>query len=74
MRPFNAKVSVAAGLLLTLIYVSAFTPGHAAELTPARIAAAEPQNWLTFFGNYQAWSYSSLDQINRRTVKNLMPV
>ena len=54
-----------------------FAPAHApaAEVTPARIAASEnePENWLTFFGNYEAWSYSALRQINRRTVKRLVP-
>ena len=26
----------------------------------------EPQNWLTFYGNYKGWSYSLLNQITRR--------
>ncbi|GAB1263535.1 outer membrane protein assembly factor BamB family protein [Aurantivibrio infirmus] len=30
-----------------------------------------PADWLMVRGNYQAWSYSSLDQINKNTVKNL---
>ena len=25
----------------------------------------EPQNWLTFYGNYKGWSYSPLNQITR---------
>jgi len=33
----------------------------------------EPQNWMTFYGNYQGWSYSSLDQISRKNVKDLLP-
>jgi alcohol dehydrogenase (cytochrome c) len=37
-------------------------------------AEQEPQNWLTFYGNYAGWSYSSLDQINRKNVKELVPV
>jgi alcohol dehydrogenase (cytochrome c) len=46
-----------------------------AQVTSERIAHAdtEPQNWLTFFGNYKAWSYSSLDQITRANVKELAP-
>jgi alcohol dehydrogenase (cytochrome c) len=45
------------------------------EVTAAKIehAAKEPQNWLTFFGNYQAWSYSPLEQITRENVKQLVP-
>jgi len=57
----------------TLILVG--TPAAPAELTPARIAGAqeEPQNWLTFFGNYGAWSYSGLGGINRGNVARLAP-
>ena len=42
----------------------------------ARIANAgkEPQNWLTYFGTYNGWRYSPLDQINQKNVKNLVPV
>jgi len=52
------------------------TPAGAQEPTPERIAHAdkEPQNWMTFYGNYAAWSYSRLDQINRKTVSDLVPV
>src|SRR5215470_9304928 len=31
----------------------------------------EPQNWLTYAGNYSAQRYSSLDQITRDNAKNL---
>jgi alcohol dehydrogenase (cytochrome c) len=31
----------------------------------------EPQNWLTYSGNYYAQRYSPLDQVNRENVKNL---
>jgi alcohol dehydrogenase (cytochrome c) len=34
----------------------------------------EPQNWLTFYGNYKGWSYSPLNQITRENVKQLAPV
>src|SRR5262252_6484091 len=47
-----------------------------ADITVDRIARAkaEPQNWATYFGTYDAWRYSSLDQINTSNVKNLTPV
>jgi len=50
--------------------------GRRAEVTPERIvhAAKEPQNWLTFYGNYRAWSYSPLNQITRENVHRLAPV
>src|SRR4029453_16762207 len=31
-------------------------------------------DWLIHRGNYQAWGYSPLDQINKTTVKNLQLV
>ena len=42
---------------------------------PARIehSEKEPENWLTFYGNYQAWSYSPLAQITRKNVDQLVP-
>ncbi len=48
----------------------------AAEVTPMRItqSEAEPENWLTHFGNYEAWAFSALDQVNRDTVSQLAPV
>jgi len=37
-------------------------------------AAAEPQDWLTYSGTYNAWRYSGLDQINQNNVRKLTPV
>ena len=37
-------------------------------------ARKEPQNWATYFGAYDAWRYSSLDQIRVDNVKNLVSV
>ena len=34
----------------------------------------DPNNWLTFYGNHQGWSYSRLNQITRENVKQLQPV
>jgi alcohol dehydrogenase (cytochrome c) len=34
-------------------------------------AASEPQNWLTYSGNYNGQRYSTLDQITAANVKNL---
>jgi alcohol dehydrogenase (cytochrome c) len=35
-----------------------------ATVTDQAIAAPKPEDWLVHRGNYQAWGYSSLDQIN----------
>lgn len=34
-------------------------------------AEREPQNWLTYSGNYKSWRYSPLDQIRTGNAKNL---
>jgi alcohol dehydrogenase (cytochrome c) len=36
-------------------------------------AAKEPQNWMTYFGAYNAQRYSPLNQINRGNVKQIAP-
>src|SRR4029453_17865544 len=43
------------------------------KVTSDRIlkAASEPQNWLTYSGNYNGQRYSTLDQITPANVKNL---
>src|SRR5258708_15367811 len=48
----------------------------AQDATTSRIEHGdkEPQNWLTFYGNYRGWSYSPLNQITRENVKNIAPV
>lgn len=51
-------------------------PPVTADVTSARIARArsEPQNWLTYYGAYDAKRYSPLDQIDTGNVKTLQPV
>ena len=45
----------------------------AQNVTPERIlnAAREPQNWLTYGGDYSSQRYSTLRQITPQNVKNL---
>jgi PQQ-dependent dehydrogenase (methanol/ethanol family) len=49
------------------------TPGPTPALTYERIrgAASEPQNWLTYWGNYQSTHYSALSQITTANVRRL---
>lgn len=44
---------------------------HFLPVTDAMLRNPDPADWLMVRGNYQAWSYSALDQINRDNVKNL---
>ena len=43
-------------------------------VTDQIIRAPKPEDWLIHRGNYQAWGYSPLDQINKANVKNLQLV
>ncbi|MBZ5645237.1 MAG: PQQ-dependent dehydrogenase, methanol/ethanol family [Acidobacteriia bacterium] len=66
-----------ASFLILLLIIFACVRGAAAQDSmAARIehSGNEPQNWLTYYGNYAAWSYSPLQQIGRDNVKQLVPV
>jgi alcohol dehydrogenase (cytochrome c) len=43
-------------------------------VTDQIIRAPKPEDWLVYRGNYQAWAYSPLDQMNKSNVKNLQLV
>jgi glucose dehydrogenase len=44
-----------------------------AQVTSERLLAAdhEPQNWLTYSGQYNGWRYSALNQINAGNASHL---
>jgi alcohol dehydrogenase (cytochrome c) len=67
--------TIATVFVFFAIFVGARS-GAAQEPAASRIEHAdkEPQNWLTYYGNYGAWSYSPLNQITRDNVKQLVPV
>ncbi|MBI1397850.1 MAG: PQQ-dependent dehydrogenase, methanol/ethanol family [Betaproteobacteria bacterium] len=46
---------------------------HASDVSPQRLlhTDSEPQNWLTYYGNYKGWRYSELSQVNTDNVKDL---
>ncbi|MEP7274126.1 MAG: PQQ-dependent dehydrogenase, methanol/ethanol family [Acidobacteriota bacterium] len=58
-------------LALTLSVQALAQEPSGARLIQAR---SEPQNWLTYFGTYNAWRYSPLSAINRQNVGDLVPV
>lgn len=45
----------------------------AVDANRLRRARSEPQNWLTYYGAYDGWRYSALDQINVSNVESLRP-
>lgn len=43
-------------------------------VTAERLENPEPENWLSYRGDYAGWGYSSLDQIDTSNVADLTPV
>ncbi len=56
-------------LYLTLFGVHSAAAQQGAMASRLEHSEKEPQNWLTFYGNYKGWSYSPLNQITRENVK-----
>ena len=68
-RHTRLAAPIAGGVLAVAVAL----PAMSADVSAYRLenADAEPQNWLTTFGNYAAHRYSRLTQINRDTVGDL---
>jgi alcohol dehydrogenase (cytochrome c) len=50
------------------------TVSNFVTVTDQTMRAPKPEDWLMHRGNYQAWGYSSLDQINKTNVRDLQLV
>ena len=37
-------------------------------------AESEPENWLTYYGNYKSWRYSPLEEVHTGNIDKLAPV
>ena len=68
---YRTAQSLVAGTALAMgaLFVSSFA--LAQPIDTARIAAGNPNDWLTYHGSYKDWDYSGLDQINTNNVQNL---
>jgi len=64
----NRALWLRTGVLIGFISVRTFC-----QTSYQDIRRANPQNWLTYSGNYQSQRFSELDQINRQTVAQLKP-
>ena len=53
--------------LLSIVLIASALPAYAQEPTWERLINSdrEPQNWMSYGGNYAAHRFSALDQINR---------
>jgi len=58
---------------LSLVVLMTWYTAARAQVTYERIlnASREPQNWLTYSGDYRGWRYSTLGQINTSNVHSL---
>src|SRR5215469_11996123 len=61
--------------VIALMASSLLAASARGQVTFERIldASKEPQNWLTYSGDYEGRRFSALDQINKDNVKNLAP-
>jgi alcohol dehydrogenase (cytochrome c) len=73
MRSSLQTLSLAGAAVGSLLMATALMPVMGADMTFERALnpAKEPQNWLLHHGNYQGHRFSSLNEINTATVKNL---
>jgi alcohol dehydrogenase (cytochrome c) len=73
-RPQRARsVSLLTGGLAILFGCVAFADGTHAQVTFDRLlnSAKEPQNWMTYSGDYLGRRFSALDQVNTANVRTL---
>jgi alcohol dehydrogenase (cytochrome c) len=61
-------------VLLFLLAGPRFAGAQGSGANRVERAQQEPQNWLTYYGNYEAWGYSPLNQVTRDNIKGLVPV
>src|SRR5260370_33309541 len=59
----------------SLVVCALFCCSARAQVTPQRLldSAKEPQNWLTYSGDYAGHRFSALDQINIGNAHGLVP-
>lgn len=66
--------ATALSLSANFALADATSPMKYSPVTDERLKNPEPENWLSWRGNYSGWGYSPLDQITPENVKNLVPV
>ncbi|MFN0086842.1 MAG: pyrroloquinoline quinone-dependent dehydrogenase [Blastocatellia bacterium] len=76
LRPSTSDLEIRRVARVIVLVLMGMIPVRAQEPTWDRLINSdrEPQNWLSYGGNYSAHRHSALDQINRENVKQLAPV
>ncbi len=79
MKPSTRSLPVVVGLAATASLALGCVPAAAQSavsyrpVTQDRLERPEPENWLSYRGNYAGWGYSPLDQITTANVAGLRP-
>ena len=70
---FHGRAEAPTRILLVLMFASFFVAGTHAQVTFGRLlnSGKEPQNWMTYSGDYSGRRFSSLDQISVSTAQGL---
>lgn len=71
MKSTKPTLTLLAALCLVATNAWAQSDRPYASVTDARLLKQEPQNWLTYHGNYAGWNYSPLSKINAGNVGKL---
>ena len=71
---FHDRTRVPVTILNTLLLAAFFATAAHSQVTFDRLvnSAKEPQNWLTYSGDYAGRRFSALDQVNVTTVRSLV--
>ena len=70
---FHGRADAPTRILLVLMFASFFVAGTHAQVTFDRLlnSGKEPQNWMTYSGDYSGRRFTSLDQITVSTAQGL---
>ena len=70
---FHGRAEAPTRILLVLMFASFFAAGTHAQVTFDRLlnSGKEPQNWMTYSGDYAGHRFSALDQISVSTAHGL---
>jgi alcohol dehydrogenase (cytochrome c) len=70
---FHGAVQVFVGFLAICLTAGLFAGSAYAQVTFDRLlnSAKEPQNWMTYSGDYQGRRFSALDQVNATNIRTL---
>ena len=73
--PIHGSVRLGAAVLVAWVIVALFANFSQAQVTFERLvkAANEPQNWMTYSGDYSGKRHSGLDQITMTNVRTMVP-